>query len=682
MSQGAEGSGGNAFIPVSDADMAKLRRALCVWKYVTQGQRAGTREKMHGDRKLRCNLCEHVWQGDVSKVIRDGQFWRLLEFVILVMQPFHQLLRRMDNGGMMMSIVYEWSQHLVRLMRQSTVPAELLSPCVREVEMRLMHHWSPRTLQPIFSNPADGLREARDCVGHDETAHCAAWWFAHGEAHPEQHGGGYVLPWIMDDHDDHRRCGAREEDGEDGDPESAAWVARLAGTVSDEELRRQIVVFASDNTTSLREASVVFGERASILLPYDHVPPPAQDAGVEGAQAREEDWTDPEDLALGGDRSAEQVYFTYGRGSDGLAARTSVITDDGLGPTQGVGDEQTLQVIEVDSSGDEPETEERLRDTRFDPSHHSLDHLQLLRQSTRLAGQSGAESQHLEDIPLREHTPITPSHDRDRQDTHDTPSSLWTSDFNIGGSHGGSSVLDTEVGCGPESIGGTGVWPHGDDNDRGTDSDSSDGGDRGEAAEENIVERVIIGVRMADMEGGMSGGRDTSLMGDAVMAEEVGLSTYCRGSDTDAGHSPVMEVGVDADKEARSSPLRDIAGDMPLTLLSARARRHGSISGLEAQIVVERQRLEHFVRERDRLAGTDVHGDEADTKRTPIDIVARRDRDRRAATAAVATVAKGDAHAEPRQAERVASGQGRSGLPESTSGVARHLTRARCSGRS
>ncbi|GBG92046.1 hypothetical protein CBR_g54300 [Chara braunii] len=30
----------------------------------------GIWEKMHGDRKLRCNLCKHLWQGNQSKVAR------------------------------------------------------------------------------------------------------------------------------------------------------------------------------------------------------------------------------------------------------------------------------------------------------------------------------------------------------------------------------------------------------------------------------------------------------------------------------------------------------------------------------------------------------------------------------------------------------------------------------------
>ncbi|GBG82490.1 hypothetical protein CBR_g34866 [Chara braunii] len=80
----------------------------------------------------------------VHPQIQDGEFWRYVEFLILVMEPIHQQLRRMDKGGMMMSSVYEWSRHLVQLQTKlDVVPADLLTPCVREVRMRLMHLLEP-----------------------------------------------------------------------------------------------------------------------------------------------------------------------------------------------------------------------------------------------------------------------------------------------------------------------------------------------------------------------------------------------------------------------------------------------------------------------------------------------------------------------------------------------------------
>ncbi|GBG78765.1 hypothetical protein CBR_g27989 [Chara braunii] len=65
----------------------------------------------------------------VQQQIRDDEFWRCVDCAIRVMSPIHQLLRRMDRGGMMMSIVYEWSQHLLELMRRVDVSADMVEPC-------------------------------------------------------------------------------------------------------------------------------------------------------------------------------------------------------------------------------------------------------------------------------------------------------------------------------------------------------------------------------------------------------------------------------------------------------------------------------------------------------------------------------------------------------------------------
>ncbi|GBG79004.1 hypothetical protein CBR_g28717 [Chara braunii] len=66
----AGGSGGAHFILLSEREMAKLRRGNLVWSFVTTGQYVGDHLKMHGDRKLRCNLCGHLFQGGSSKVAR------------------------------------------------------------------------------------------------------------------------------------------------------------------------------------------------------------------------------------------------------------------------------------------------------------------------------------------------------------------------------------------------------------------------------------------------------------------------------------------------------------------------------------------------------------------------------------------------------------------------------------
>ncbi|GBG63230.1 hypothetical protein CBR_g37316 [Chara braunii] len=68
----------------------------------------------------------------VQQQIRDDEFWRSVDCAIHVMSPINQRLRRMDRGGMMMSIVYEWSRHLLELMRRVDVPVDMVEPCVRE----------------------------------------------------------------------------------------------------------------------------------------------------------------------------------------------------------------------------------------------------------------------------------------------------------------------------------------------------------------------------------------------------------------------------------------------------------------------------------------------------------------------------------------------------------------------
>ncbi|GBG68795.1 hypothetical protein CBR_g3335 [Chara braunii] len=69
-SSGAGGSGGAQFDPLSEKEMAKLRRGNIVWNYITAGQYVGDQSKVYGDRKLRCNLCGHLFQGGSLKAAR------------------------------------------------------------------------------------------------------------------------------------------------------------------------------------------------------------------------------------------------------------------------------------------------------------------------------------------------------------------------------------------------------------------------------------------------------------------------------------------------------------------------------------------------------------------------------------------------------------------------------------
>ncbi|GBG89034.1 hypothetical protein CBR_g48642 [Chara braunii] len=212
------------------------------------GRRDALESMLHGDawacipweRRL---VAQAQW---VQQLICDGEFWRCVDYAIRVMAPVHQLLRRMDRRGMMMSIVYEWSQNVLQLMRSVDVPMDMIEPCVREVAIRNLHmlepaHATAHLLNPrrrslryyeslqttsddarvveecdkfllaqtggdpvsrLYRTVRDQMRhfhsrrgdwgdrqlsdaEADDCRGDSETERCAAWWFAHGRHHPE-----------------------------------------------------------------------------------------------------------------------------------------------------------------------------------------------------------------------------------------------------------------------------------------------------------------------------------------------------------------------------------------------------------------------------------------------------------------------------------------------------------------
>ncbi|GBG70818.1 hypothetical protein CBR_g8118 [Chara braunii] len=212
-----------------------------------KGRRDALESMLHEDAWARIPWeRRHVSQAQwVQQQIRDREFWRCVQYAILVMSPVHQLLRRMDKGGMMMSVVYEWSQHVLQLMRRVDVPEDMIEPCVREVAIRNLHMLEPAHDAAHLLNPrrrsltyyhslettADDRRvveewerfflaqtggdpvgrlyrtvrdqmkafhsrrgdwggdlsdaEADDCRGDSETERCAAWWFEHGRAHPE-----------------------------------------------------------------------------------------------------------------------------------------------------------------------------------------------------------------------------------------------------------------------------------------------------------------------------------------------------------------------------------------------------------------------------------------------------------------------------------------------------------------
>ncbi|GBG89473.1 hypothetical protein CBR_g49264 [Chara braunii] len=211
-------------------------------------RRDALKSMLHGDAWARIPWeRRHVSQAQwVQQQIRDAKFWRCVHYALLIMSPVHQLLRRMDRGGMMMSVVYEWSQHVLQLMRRVDVPEDMIEACMREVVIRNLHilepaHAAAHLLNPcrrsltyyeslrttandarvveecdrfllaqtggdtvgrLYRTVRDQMRafhsrrgdwgdrspsdaEADDCRGNRETERCATWWFDHGRAHPE-----------------------------------------------------------------------------------------------------------------------------------------------------------------------------------------------------------------------------------------------------------------------------------------------------------------------------------------------------------------------------------------------------------------------------------------------------------------------------------------------------------------
>ncbi|GBG80081.1 hypothetical protein CBR_g30448 [Chara braunii] len=174
------------------------------------------------------------------QVIRCANFWRNVQHAVTVMTPVHQPLRRLDRGGMIMSMIYSLSQELVRQVAVADVPDDMRGPCVEVVQIRTMHmlehaHAAAHLLNPrkpslryyesvhrtaadlevviecdsfllvqTDSDPAGDTylrvreqmqsfharlgyttdRVTRDanaeaCVGDKETSRCASWWVEH-----------------------------------------------------------------------------------------------------------------------------------------------------------------------------------------------------------------------------------------------------------------------------------------------------------------------------------------------------------------------------------------------------------------------------------------------------------------------------------------------------------------------
>ncbi|GBG88096.1 hypothetical protein CBR_g46585 [Chara braunii] len=258
-------------------------------------------------------------------------------------------------------------------------------------------------------------------------------------------------------------------------------------------------------------------------------------------------------LRGGTDRTAEQVYFTYGGGSDDHAPRTSVIMDDVEGGAQGSttrrpqavrgrgavdrdGPPRARRILGVDSNDEdegEADSTEHLRDHRFDPSHHSREQSEQLRRSHRV----GDKVEYRTNVREREET----VEERDARLDCEEEALLqsmprWASreayeaeqrrqrelETTGVGSQASVGPLPTQDTMRPPSHAeGVGADRCGLDarggglTDVRCEAESSDDGDECEAAEP-IIHDVVVGICVADTDGGIHGGEEE-------MVEEVSV---------------------------------------------------------------------------------------------------------------------------------------------------------------
>ncbi|GBG92802.1 hypothetical protein CBR_g57227 [Chara braunii] len=437
-----------------------------------KGRRDALESMLHGDAWARIPWDRaHVSQAQwVQQQIRDGEFWQRVHYAILVISPVHQLLRRMDRGGMMMSVVYEWSQHLMQLMSRVDEPTDMIEPCVREVTIRNLHMLEPAHAAAHLLNPR---RRSLTYYHSLETTvddrrvveECDKFLLA-------QTGGDPVGLLYRTVRDQMRAFHSRR--GHWGDHDLSDVEATDCGgdsetDVLEQEILRQIVAFRDSRPSRARSVRDVFGSRATELRPW-----PEGGDDVDAAAAGDDidnDWTDDDDTPLSRDPTASQVYFTYGGGRDGMDSHTSVITSDVPSTAQASGSNRvggglggrSHAEVRMDDSGEqqpwggprhtgrcwevrsnnegegEAEDEEvPLHDRRFSPSHHPISaQPEALRRSERLASAAGRNRTHDGEDRGGERTPsdvgIRPR----------LPSVLRTQDFEdigLGGSLGDLSV--------------------------------------------------------------------------------------------------------------------------------------------------------------------------------------------------------------------------------------------------
>ncbi|GBG76078.1 hypothetical protein CBR_g21318 [Chara braunii] len=128
-----------------------------------------------------------------------------------------------------------------------------------------------------------------------------------------------------------------DDEDEEDEPEPEEWGARAQSAMAAYEISAQVRRFQQQGGRHPGGVAEVFGARAEILLPYDHVPPPP----AEPVEASEEqtDTEGGEDFPSGVDKSAERFYYTHGGGADGFWPRCTFIreSDDDSIPTTNIG---------------------------------------------------------------------------------------------------------------------------------------------------------------------------------------------------------------------------------------------------------------------------------------------------------------------------------------------------------
>ncbi|GBG73178.1 hypothetical protein CBR_g12896 [Chara braunii] len=216
---------------------------------------------------------------------------------------------------------------------------------------------------------------------------------------------------------------AAEEEDEEGDVEPEVWGARPDGSVSEQEIQRQIVAFRNGRPSRARPVRDVFGSRATELRPW---PEGGDDVdrsltvGVVTAQIHSHELS----LVLCR-RSRRRV----------AAAESAVVMED-------VRMRRRWEVRSGSEAEGEAEDEEmHLRDRRFSPSYHPISAQskgEPLRRSERLASAAGRDRTHDGEDRGGERTPS------DAGIRRHSPSVLRTQDFEDIGLGGSLADLSVE----------------------------------------------------------------------------------------------------------------------------------------------------------------------------------------------------------------------------------------------